>query len=993
MAILRSACLLLCLIPCLAQVEAAQTPQDAKPPQVVKSPAADDYSKEPYVYELIQNKVRFEADGKSSRELTVRVRIQSESTVRELGLLTYSFASSFETLDIVYVRVRKPDGTVVETPPSDVQELDSAVSRDAPMYSDQREKHVAVKSLTVGDILEIDVRWTMHDAVAPGQFWFDNSFFRAGICLKETLQLDLPRGVAAKLDYKEPKPKIEETGDRRIYTFETAHLQRDQESKIPEWEENFYGIHPPEVRLTSFASWAEVGAWFNTLQEPKAAVTPEIRAKAEELTKGLNSEDEKIQALYNFVSTHFRYIGVDLGMGRYAPHAAADILANRYGDCKDKHTLFAALLKSVGITAHPALISSRFRLDPSFSSPELFDHVITAIPKGDSFLFLDTTPEVAPFGLLLANFRDRQALVVPNNSPAKLARTPADPPFKTYETLTIDSSIDSEGTLDAKIRIEERGEGEIQLRAAYRNTPQNKWDELTQVLVNRLGYAGKSSDVSVSAPEDTAKSFVISLHYHRPEFPDWKNHRISFPVPPLILGDLNDDQKLSKNALPLGFSQDVTYQATVKLPKDYSIEAPANTNFKTDFAEFSAQYSVAKDGVLQGTLHWKTFLREVPAGERDKYTDLAKSVAEAQSSFIPVTGGMPIPLLIPDNLIALSSNRPEEAIPQLEKIVSDQPENQTAAHMLADAYVRIGRAKEGAALLEKGLARVPGDAWLMTSLGAAYLKLPDVDKAMAQFKKAIEVDPDPMVLNQVAYALADSKSMSNEAESYSKRAVQQLSEQSMEIDAGGADKDDFAIMSKLAMNWDTLGWIKFQTGDVASAEKYVLASWQLAQDPTVGEHLVEIYEKEGKLQRAALVCAMAQAAYRHEEVQEKLLQEMKRLKPYLPAKSQTASSGAMLLSEMRTMHVTFQTKLADKSRWMHIVIALTAGEKRAQIAYLSGAEELQKANDLLASLKYPQEFPDATPARVVRQAVFSCSIYTKDCTLVLAPTWDAAAGN
>jgi transglutaminase-like putative cysteine protease len=143
------------------------------------------------------------------------------------------------------------------------------------------------------------------------------------------------------------------------------------------------------------------------LEKPKAAVTPEIRAKAEELTKDLNSEHEKIRALYNFVSTHFRYIGVDLGIGRYAPHSAADILANRYGDCKDKHTLFAALLKSVGISAYPVLISSRFRLDPSFSSPDLFDHVITAIPKGDSFVFLDTTPEIAPFGLLLANLRDR----------------------------------------------------------------------------------------------------------------------------------------------------------------------------------------------------------------------------------------------------------------------------------------------------------------------------------------------------------------------------------------------------------------------------------------------------------------------------------------------------------------------------------------------------------------------------------------------------------
>ncbi len=30
-------------------------------------------------------------------------------------------------------------------------------------------------------------------------------------------------------------------------------------------------------------------------------------------------------------------------------------------------------------------------------------------------------------------------------------------------------------------------------------------------------------------------------------------------------------------------------------------------------------------------------------------------------------------------------------------------------------------------------------------------------------------------------------------------------------------------MSKLAMNWDTLGWIKYQIGDVESAEKYVVA--------------------------------------------------------------------------------------------------------------------------------------------------------------------------
>src|SRR5262245_44863008 len=153
----------LCL-PSLLAAQAAPRAKDLPPknaetkPEFMKS-AAPDYSKEPYVFELIQTKVRFEADGKGQRELTTRARVQSESAVRELGLLAYEVASSFESLDVVYVRVRKPDGTVVETPQSDVQELDSAVSREAPMYSDDREKHIAVKSLTVGDVLEVQLRW------------------------------------------------------------------------------------------------------------------------------------------------------------------------------------------------------------------------------------------------------------------------------------------------------------------------------------------------------------------------------------------------------------------------------------------------------------------------------------------------------------------------------------------------------------------------------------------------------------------------------------------------------------------------------------------------------------------------------------------------------------------------------------------------------------------------------------------------------------------
>jgi len=137
----------------LSQVMAQATPQSGFP-------------KEAYVFEILHTHVRFEADGTGSREMTGRIRVQSEAATHELGLLRFSYASTFESLNIDYVRVRKPDGTVVVTPASDVQEVDSDVSRQAPMYTDQREKHVAVKALGSGDILEYHIVWTVHDALA-----------------------------------------------------------------------------------------------------------------------------------------------------------------------------------------------------------------------------------------------------------------------------------------------------------------------------------------------------------------------------------------------------------------------------------------------------------------------------------------------------------------------------------------------------------------------------------------------------------------------------------------------------------------------------------------------------------------------------------------------------------------------------------------------------------------------------------------------------------
>jgi len=755
--------------------------QGTKPPAVSQTRASNGpsdglNSQEPYVLEFRRERVRFEPDGRGQRDHIFRARIQSDSGVHEFGLLVYPYASSFETLDVVYVRVRKPDGTVLETPSSDIQELDSAVSREAPMYTDQREKHIAVKSLAIGDILEAHLRWTIHDPIAPGYFWFDHSYFRSGICLEEILQIDVPANVGVKLRNGEPKPSVSSENGRVLYNFKTSNLKKYEESKIPLWERNFRGAPLPDVQMTSFSSWEEVGKWFGSLERPKVAVTPEIKAKAEELTRGKDSDEEKLRVLYDFVSTHFRYIGIDLGIGRYTPHAAPDVLINRYGDCKDKHTLFAALLQAVGIISYPALISSKHRLDPSFATMSLFDHVITAIPRGDSYQFLDTTPEVAPFGLLAQNLRDRQSLVIPANSPAYLLTTPADPPFPSVERLRIDSSIDANGTLDAKISLEVRGDSELIFRLLFRSTPQNRWQELTERTATFLGCGGSVSDVHVTQPEETGKPFSISFSCHRTDYPDWKEHRVTLPAAPIFMLSLNEEQKVSKDPLPLGPLQDITHDVTMKFPEGYLVLAPEKVEQKTDFAEFTATYSLEK-GTLRGVFQLKTLEREISGSERAEYSGFARKIDETSRRYIFVSKNNPSDT----GSVSATATSPPKVIggimggqvPSTGALAAKAPEPPVSpAKPLYDSAQRASGNRDyaiSAQLYEQAVASDPKykEAW--NSLGWTYNQLKRYEKAEAALRKALELEPQAKFAhNNLGFALEQQKKYGEAIPEYEK---------------------------------------------------------------------------------------------------------------------------------------------------------------------------------------------------------------------------------
>ena len=143
-------CLIVGSLVCLTTADAlAQAPVSSSSSSEQKTNNAEEAA----VFERILNRVHFQNDGTEVSETEAVVRIQSQAGVEEFGQLVFGYSSATEKLEVEYVRVRKPDGQVVVTPESTAQDLAPDVLKEAPMYSDYRQRHISVAALQPGDTL------------------------------------------------------------------------------------------------------------------------------------------------------------------------------------------------------------------------------------------------------------------------------------------------------------------------------------------------------------------------------------------------------------------------------------------------------------------------------------------------------------------------------------------------------------------------------------------------------------------------------------------------------------------------------------------------------------------------------------------------------------------------------------------------------------------------------------------------------------------------
>jgi tetratricopeptide (TPR) repeat protein len=698
-----------------------------------------DFSAEPFVIERLDAVYKMAADGTGSKLTTAVIRVQSEASVKQLGVLSIPYSAGTQHVEIVYARIRRPDGTVVETPASQVIDMPAPVTQEAPFYSDLKQLQLPIRNLRVGDALEWQSKVLITKPEAPGQFWGQENFTENGVVLSQTLELRVPKDLYLNVWSKKDKPVEATDGSDKVYRWTwsqkkpTVGKEADAEKELKkkqiwtaEQELDAKQGKLPSLAWTTFKSWETVGAWYQNLEKDRIVPDAAVKAKAAELTAGKTTDEEKVQALYGYVATQIRYIGVAFGIGRYQPHHAAEVLENQYGDCKDKHTLLAAMLTAAGFHPEAVLIGAGVRFNEAVPSPSSFNHLITTLSVGGQPVWLDSTEEVAPYQALSYIIRDRKALVVPDSGVAQIETTPANLPFPSFQKLNAVGTLTKEGTANSHVTLTFRGDGELIMRSAFRQISPGQYGELVQRMSQGMGWGGTTSNPEASKPEDTTQAMSINYDYKREKLGDWGELKIVAQLGPSELPQV-DEKDPPVQAIELGVPRETSSSSAMKLPEGWGAVIPDPIHTKSAYATFDETYRFEK-GTLYAERRVEVLKETVPVAEWKSYKEWIDKW--------DLTNDRWVQLVTDGNKAATGSG------------VSRKPSNAEAAKLIQSAYASIESRDidKAKADLDRAKELNPDEAYLWSTYGYYHYQLGAMNTAILEYKKELAMYPERVSL-------------------------------------------------------------------------------------------------------------------------------------------------------------------------------------------------------------------------------------------------------
>ena len=409
-----------------------------------------------------------------------------------------------------------------------------------------------------------------------------------------------------------------------------------------------------KIALNSNVDWDAMGKWYSNLIGQRIDSSPEVKQQVAALTASKTTPLQKMQAVAGFVQQDIRYVAIELGVGGYQPHAASEVFAHRYGDCKDKATLVRSMLREIGIDSyHVVIYTERGAVTPQTPAHHGFNHAILAIklpngladpsliaifehPKLGKLLFFDPTNDLIPFGQLPGYLQANYGLLVTPDG-GELVELPQQPSAMNSIQRTAKLTLDTAGMLKGEVkemRLGERASSERwRLRTVAKDTDRIK--PIEDLLANSLSSFHITRATLINL-QQTDQPFGFNYSFESPNYA--KNAGNLLLVRPRVIGvkGLGFLETKEPRKFPIEFEGPArdTDAFEITIPAGYVVDdLPPAVDVDLGFASYHAK-TVVNGNVVDYTRTFEVKELSVPVNKAEDLRKFYRIIAGDERSTV-----------------------------------------------------------------------------------------------------------------------------------------------------------------------------------------------------------------------------------------------------------------------------------------------------------------------------------------------------------------------
>ncbi len=568
---------------------------------------------------------------------------------RDYGIVAVSY-NAHEKITAIHGWCVPAQGKDYEVKDKDAVEISLPKVDGSELVSDVKDKVLRIPASDPGNIIGYEYEMEAQPYVLQ-DVW---SFQETSPVREAHYTLQLPQGWEYKatwLNY--PEAKAAQTGNQPQWVVSDVKGIR-AEDNMPPWPgiagQMIVSFFPPggTAQNKGFQNWRQMGIWYQGLISGRQEASPDVKQKVAALTGSAGTSLEKMKALAGFAQKDIRYVAIELGIGGWQPHSAADVFTHRYGDCKDKVTLMSSMLREIGIENYYVVINS----ERGSVTPETpahmggFDHVIIAIklpadvtdsslvatmvhPKLGKVLFFDPTDEMTPFGQLYGALQANFGLLVGPEG-GELIELPQLPPTSNGIQRTAKLSLSPTGTLSGDVNEVRVGDRAWTQRWALRSVTKDA-DRIKPIesLLSQSLTTFQITKATIGNLQLTDKAFVYDYSVVAQNYAKTAGNLLL--VRPRVIGNKSSNFLETKESrkFPVEFdgpSRDTdTFEIT--LPQGYEVDDfPPAVNADYSFASYHSKAEV-NGNTLKYTRTFEVKELTVPLSKVDDLKKLYRIIA------------------------------------------------------------------------------------------------------------------------------------------------------------------------------------------------------------------------------------------------------------------------------------------------------------------------------------------------------------------------------